>query len=847
MRDRLLSLMAYCQVVDGGACDMDPRRHSDGSSMSDTMKANKNARPGEGRYVRFFSQIGIGDVPLVGGKNASLGEMYRELTAKGISIPNGFAVTAEAYRHALDEAGAWPALKESLEGLNPDDVDDLARRAARAREIVYAVGLPANVEADIRDALARLSEEYGAELTVAVRSSATAEDLPSASFAGQHDTYLNIHGAANVLDAVRRCFASLFTDRAIRYRIDNGFDHFKVFNSVTVMKMVRSDLAASGVIFTIDTETGFEDVVFITGAYGLGENVVQGAVDPDEFYVFKPTYAQGRRAVLKRALGPKKIKMIFSNSGRATTRNIPTDRKERGKFCIGDDEALTLAGQAIAIEAHYSAKAGEHRPMDIEWAKDGLDGKLYIVQARPETVASRRNRNVVEEYKVKTHGSVMVEGRAVGAKIAFGKARVIEHMSELSSFAPGEILVADTTSPDWGTVMKSAGGIVTNRGGRTCHAAIVARELGIPAIVGTDRATHVIKTGDLVAVCCAEGDVGKVYEGEIDFDVVKTDLSNLERPATHVMMNVGNPDVAFGVSALPNDGVGLARMEFIIAESIKAHPMALVHPERLDAKERAEIEKLTVQYESPSAFFIERLSEGVATIAAAFYPKPVIVRMSDFKSNEYATLLGGRAFEGGEENPMIGFRGASRYAHPDYREGFALECAAMKRVREDMGLTNVRLMIPFCRRIDEAAKVIALMSEFGLERGKNGLEIYVMCEIPNNVMLIDEFSKHFDGFSIGSNDLTQLTLGVDRDSQIVAFDFDERDPGVKKMIALAVEGARRNGRHIGICGQAPSDYPEMAEFLVRLGIDSISLNPDTVLRTTTRIVALEKELGRSRK
>jgi pyruvate,water dikinase len=818
-----------------GKEDMQPSRDT---------RSPRNAKAG--RYVRFFSQIGIADVPLVGGKNASLGEMYRELTAKGLLIPNGFAVTAEAYRHALDYADAWPALKESLQGLNPDDVDDLARRAARAREIVYGAGLPAEVEADIRAALAQLTEEYGAELTVAVRSSATAEDLPSASFAGQHDTYLNIRGEAAMLDSVRHCFASLFTDRAIHYRVDNGFDHFKVFNSVAVMKMVRSDLAASGVIFTIDTETGFKDVVFITGSYGLGENVVQGAVDPDEFYVFKPTYEQGKRGVLKRALGPKKIKMIFS-SGRTTTRNIPTDRKERERFCISDDEVLTLAGQAIEIEKHYSAKAGEHRPMDIEWAKDGVDGKLYIVQARPETVASRRDRNVVEEYKVKKHGAVIVEGRAVGAKIAYGKARVIEHSTELSSFVPGEILVADTTSPDWGTVMKSAAAIVTNRGGRTCHAAIVARELGIPAIVGTDQATHVIRTGNLIAVSCAEGDVGKVYEGAIDFNVVKTDIANLARPATHLMMNVGNPDIAFGVSALPNDGVGLARMEFIIAESIKAHPMALVHPERLDAKEREEIERLTSQYTSPSAFFVERLSEGVATIAAAFYPKPVVVRMSDFKSNEYASLLGGRIFEYREENPMIGFRGASRYAHPNYREGFALECAAMKRVRDDLGLTNVKLMIPFCRRIDEANKVISLMGELGLERGKDGLEIYVMCEIPNNVMLIDQFSKYFDGFSIGSNDLTQLTLGVDRDSEIVAFDFDERDEGVKAMIRMAVEGAQRNGRHCGICGQAPSDYPEIAEFLVRLGIDSISLNPDTILRTTTRILELEKTLGRTPK
>ncbi|MEF3364942.1 phosphoenolpyruvate synthase [Methylocystis sp. 9N] len=799
---------------------------------------------GSGRFIRFFSEIGIEDVPLVGGKNASLGEMYRELTDKDILVPNGFAITAEAYRYALDSAGVWPGLKQAFEGLNPADVDDLATRAAQAREIVYGAALPPDLEAEIRRALARLTEEYGAALTVAVRSSATAEDLPTASFAGQHDTYLNVYGDAAVLDAVRHCFASLFTDRAIRYRIDNGFDHFKVFNSVGVMKMARSDLAASGVIFTIDTESGFEDVVFITGAYGLGENVVQGAVDPDEFYVFKPTYKQGKRAVLKRALGPKKIRMIFSKGGRATTRNIPTDRKERERFCISDEEALTLAGHAITIEDHYSAKAGARRPMDIEWAKDGVDGRLYIVQARPETVASRRDRNIAETYRVARHGALKLEGRAVGAKIAVGKARVIERANELSSFIPGEILVADTTSPDWGTVMKSAAGIVTNRGGRTCHAAIVARELGIPAIVGTDAATRVIRTGDVIAVSCAEGDVGKVYEGEIDFEIERTDLSTLTKPKTHIMMNVGNPDSAFGLAALPNDGVGLARMEFIIAESIKAHPMALVHPERLDAREREEIARLTAHYASPAEFFVQRLSEGVATIAAAFYPKPVIVRMSDFKTNEYASLLGGGVFETSEANPMIGFRGASRYAHPAYREGFALECAAMKRVRDEMGLTNVKLMIPFCRRVEEGEKVLALMHELGLERGKDGLDIYVMCEIPNNVMLIDEFSKHFDGFSIGSNDLTQLTLGVDRDSEIVAFDFDERDAGVKAMIRLAVEGAQRNGRHSGICGQAPSDYPEIAEFLVRLGIDSISLNPDTVLATTRRIVELEKELGR---
>jgi len=812
--------------------------------MTDTtLNAPSDAprRAGRAKFIRFFAEIGIDDVPLVGGKNASLGEMYRELTPNGILIPNGFAVTAQAYRHLLDQARAWEPLRAALDGLDAANVEDLARRAARAREIVFDAGLPADLSSEILTALAELSAEYGGELTVAVRSSATAEDLPNASFAGQHESYLNVRGEAGVLEAVRHCFASLFTDRAIRYRIDNGFDHFKVFNSVGVMKMVRSDIACSGVIFTIDTETGFEDVVFLTGAYGLGENVVQGAVDPDEFYVFKPTYRQGKPAVIKRELGTKKIKMIFSESGRATTRNVATDNKDRERFCLTDAEVLTLAGQAIAIEDHYSAKARGKRPMDVEWAKDGADGRLYIVQARPETVASHRDRSVIEEYRIEKRGAVRVEGRAVGAKIACGKARVISHLSELSQFVPGEILVADTTSPDWGTVMKSATAVVTNRGGRTCHAAIVARELGIPAIVGTDVATKLIRTGDTISVCCAEGDVGTVYEGEIAYKIETTDLSRLPRPKTHVMLNVGNPEIAFALSSLPCDGVGLARMEFIVSDHIKAHPMALAHPDRIaDEAERKQIEKLTANYPSATEYFVQRLAEGVATIAAAFYPKPVVVRMSDFKSNEYASLLGGGAFEPEEANPMIGFRGASRYAHPAYRDGFALECAAMKRVRDDMGFTNVKLMIPFCRRIEEAERVIGLMRELGLARGENGLEIYVMCEIPNNVILIDEFAKQFDGFSIGSNDLTQLTLGVDRDSEIVAFDFDERDEGVKAMLRLAVEGARRNGRHCGICGQAPSDYPEIAQYLVELGIDSISLNPDTLLKTTMRILELER-------
>jgi len=798
------------------------------------------------RFIKGFCDIGLDDVPLVGGKNASLGELYRELAPQGLLVPNGFAITAEGYRYVLDQAGLWPDLHDLLDGVDTTDVADLAVRARRARERVHAAPLPEDLAREIRSAYGELVREYGPQLTVAVRSSATAEDLPTASFAGQHESYLNIAGEPQLLDAVRRCFASLFTDRAIRYRIDKGFDHFKVFNSVGVMKMVRSDLASSGVIFSIDTETGFPDVVFITAAYGLGENVVQGTVDPDEFYVFKPTFRQGKRAVLRRTLGAKKIRMVYAEGGgREHTRNIPTDRKEREAYSIGDEEVLLLADQAIKIEEHYSRRAGESRPMDIEWAKDGLDGKLYIVQARPETVVSQVDRTKLEEYRITGTGPVRAEGRAVGARIASGKARVIAHQTDLATFRPGEVLVADTTSPDWGTVMKTAAAIVTNRGGRTCHAAIVARELGIPAVVGTDRATRTIETGDLVTVSCAEGNTGRVYEGEIPFEVEHIDLAALPRPATKIMMNVGDPDSAFGLSFLPNDGVGLARMEFIITNAIKVHPMALVHPERIsDPEERAAIERLTRGYAKPADFFVERLSEGVATLAAAFFPKPVIVRLSDFKTNEYASLLGGKAFEPHEANPMLGFRGASRYAHPAYEEGFALECAALKRAREAMGLTNIVPMVPFCRRVEEAERVLAAMSRFGLARGENGLEVYVMCEIPNNVILIDDFARHFDGFSIGSNDLTQLTLGVDRDSEIVSFDFDERDPGVLKLIALAVEGARRNGRHSGICGQAPSDYPEVADYLVRLGIDSISLNPDTVLRTTMRVLEIERDIGR---
>jgi pyruvate,water dikinase len=793
------------------------------------------------KYIRFFSELGIDDVPLVGGKNASLGEMYQKLAPQGVRIPNGFAITAEAYRYMLDAADAWPALHAALDDFDADDVADLARRGKRARDIVYGAGLPADLAAEIIAAYRLLQQEYGDEVSLAVRSSATAEDLPTASFAGQQDTFLNVRGDDNLLDACRRDFASLFTDRAIHYRLDQGFDHFKIGLSIGVMKMVRSDLSASGVMFSLDTESGFRDVVFITGSYGLGENVVQGAVDPDEFYVHKPTFAAGHRCVLRRSLGGKAIKMVYlDGETRNTTRNIPTPEADSARFCITDTDVLELAGYALTIERHYD------RPMDMEWAKDGLDGKIYIVQARPETVASQRRANVLESHVRDGTGAVIITGRSVGDKIATGRARVISDVAHLNEFKAGEILVADITTPDWEPVMKNAAAIVTNRGGRTCHAAIIARELGIPAVVGAGNATGAIHDGSLVTVSCAEGDTGRIYEGAIPFHVDRTEVGDIARPVTQIMLNLGNPDLAFKTSFLPNDGIGLARMEFIINESIKAHPMALIHPDRVtDLSQRAAISNLVQGYASGEAFFIEKLSEGVGTIAAAFWPKPVVVRMSDFKSNEYASLLGGTYFEPTEANPMIGFRGAARYAHPAYVDGFKLECLAIKRVREEMGLVNVIVMLPFVRRVKEADEVLAQMAEFGLKRGAQGLQVYAMCEIPNNVILIDQFAQRFDGFSIGTNDLTQLTLGVDRDNEQVAFDYDERDEGVKALIKLAVEGCARNKIHSGLCGQAPSDYPEMAEFLVEIGIESMSLNPDTVIATTRHVLAIESRLKRA--
>ncbi len=794
------------------------------------------------RFVRFFEEFGLRDVPLVGGKNASLGEMYRELSSAGVRVPNGFAITAEAYRHVLDRAGLVEPLRSTLAGLDPDDVGDLARRGKRARELVYGAGLSTALVDEILAAYHRLGQQYGEDLRLAVRSSATAEDLPTASFAGQHESYLNVHGEQSLLEACRRCFASLFTDRAIHYRIDQGFDHLQVALSIGVMKMVRADLAASGVFFSLDTESGFRDVVFVTGAYGLGENVVQGAVDPDEFYVHKPTFERGHRTVLRRLLGDKAVKMVLvEGEATRTVRNVPTPKRDRGRYCIDDREVLELARCAIEIERHYGC------PMDMEWAKDGLDGTVYVLQARPETVASQRAATTLDTYVLDGRGETLATGRAVGERIAAGNARLIENVAQLREFEPGEVLLADATTPDWEPVMKLAAAIVTNRGGRTCHAAIVARELGLPAVVGTGDATARIATGTPITVSCAEGDTGRVYDGRLAFRVKRTEVSDLERPSTRIMVNLGNPDLAFRTAMVPSDGVGLARMEFIIGEYIKAHPLALLHPERVaDPGALDEIGRLTRGYPDGESFFVERLSEGIGTIAAAFWPKPVVVRMSDFKTNEYATLLGGEGFEPREANPMLGFRGASRYAHPAYEEGFALECRAMRRVREEMGLTNVILMLPFVRRVEEADRVLTRMAELGLERGRDGLKVYAMCEVPSNVVLIDLFAKRFDGFSIGSNDLAQLTLGVDRDSEIVAFDYDERDQAVREMIRLAVEGCRRNGVHSGMCGQAPSDYPEMAEYLVGLGIDSISLNPDTVLPTTRRVLELERRLGRAR-
>ncbi len=792
-------------------------------------------------YIKWFREIGIKDVPIVGGKTASLGEMFRELTPKGVKVPDGFAITAQAYRDFLTEAGLDQKIDALLRGLNTQNLEALRDCGSAIRESIVSAQFPADLEQEIIGAYERLREAGGTSAGVAVRSSATAEDLPDASFAGQQETYLNVRGRHALIDACRRCFASLFTDRAISYRADKGFDHGKIALSIAVQRMVRSDLSASGIMFTIDTETGFRDAVLINASYGLGENVVQGSVNPDEYYVFKPTLKKGFRPILQKAIGNKEFKLIYDVGGEKMVKNVPVSPGDRNRFAISDDDILTLARWACVIEDHYSAVKGKPTPMDTEWAKDGNTGELFIVQARPETVESRRDRDVLETYRLKERGRLLVRGRSVGSKIAAGPVRVIKSAHHLNEFQEGEVLVTDKTDPDWEPIMKRAAAIVTNRGGRTCHAAIVSRELGVPAIVGTEHGTELLRNDQTVTVSCAEGDIGFVYEGKLPFEMVRTNLKGLTRPRTKVMMNVANPEEAFALSFIPNDGVGLAREEFIISNYIKIHPLALIDYAKINnAEVKANIDKLTAGYDDKPQFFVDKLAQGVAMIVAAFYPKDVIVRLSDFKTNEYANLIGGRAYEPIEENPMLGFRGASRYYNQRYQAGFALECRAMKKVREEMGLTNLKLMVPFCRTVEEGRKVIAEMEKNGLRRGENGLELYVMCEIPSNVILADEFAEIFDGFSIGSNDLTQLILGVDRDSEIVAGIFDERNAAVKKMIAQVIAAARSKKRKIGICGQAPSDYPEFAQFLVEQKIDSISLNPDTVIKTTLAILDKER-------
>lgn len=798
------------------------------------------------KYIRWFKDLGIKDVPRVGGKNASLGEMMRHLTPKGVKIPDGFAVTARGYRHFIRRNKLGKQIEELLEGLDTHDVRDLARRGKAIRRLIVESYMPQDLEKEIITSYKILSRKYKTAksnklkakyVDVAVRSSATAEDLPDASFAGQQETFLNITSAEDLLGACKKCFASLFTNRAISYRVDKGFDHFDVALSIGVQKMARSDKASSGVMFTIDSESGFPDVVMINSIYGLGENIVQGRVNPDEFLVFKPTLKQGIERVLSKRLGRKKEKMIYAQGG-STVKNIDVPEKDRERFSISDKEVIQLAKWAVIIEDHYG------KPMDIEWAKDGQTRELFIVQARPETIhGNKGDTAVLENYHLTKRGKVLLEGIAVGSKIGTGKVNIILKTRDMNKFHPGDVLVTDITDPDWEPIMKIAGAIVTNRGGRTSHAAIVSRELGIPAIVGSQFATKRLKNGKDVTVSCAEGETGFVYEGKLPFTVKKTNLGKLGKPKTSIMMNLANPDIAWRHALIPHKGIGLARVEFIINNYIKIHPLALIHFDKLkDERAKKKIAQITSGYKDKKQYFIDRLAEGVAKLSAAFYPEDVIVRMSDFKTNEYAALIGGKEFEPEEENPMIGWRGASRYYDPTFRPAFDLECKAMRYVREKLGLKNLKLMIPFCRTVKEGEKVLAVMAENGLKRGKDGLEVYVMAEIPSNVILAEEFAEIFDGFSIGSNDLTQLILGVDRDSEIVAHVYNELDEAVLSRIAHVIEVAHKKGRKVGICGQGPSDSPELAEFLVKHGIDSMSLNPDTVLETTVAVLKLEKKL-----
>lgn len=795
------------------------------------------------KFILWFADIGIDDVPLVGGKNASLGEMLRELAPIGVPVPDGFAITAEGFRHYL-RANALDQRIPALLGATRDNaVADVEAKSLAVRELVLEGTMPPDLAAEILASYRELARRSNSDtLEVAVRSSATAEDLPGASFAGAHETMLNVQGETAVLDAVRRCFASLYTPRAIGYRNDMGFAHDAVSLSVGVQRMLRTDSAVSGVIFTLDTETGFRDVVQIDAIYGLGENIVQGRVGPDEYYVHKPTLRQNFRPILWRRLGTKEMRLIFDR-GKRVHDNRPVPADERARFCLTDDEVLQLARWAVAIEDHYSAKHGAPTPMDIEFAKDGPDGSLFIVQARPETVHAVQHGLTFQSYALLSRGTVLVDGLAVGEKIASGPARIIADASRMSEFRAGEVLVTESTDPNWEPVLKQASAVITARGGRTSHAAIVARELGIPAIVGAENAMTKIPSGRVVTVSCAEGETGHVYDGALAFRTEDVDLASLPATRTKICVNVGDPTQAFKVAMMPNDGVGLARMEFIFASWVRVHPLALTRYASLSSEAQGEVDALTARYPDKCEYFVDTLAQGIATLAAAFWPKPVILRFSDFKSNEYAHLTGGAAFEVAEDNPMLGWRGASRYYHPDYKDGFLLEVAAVKRVRETMGLTNLKVMVPFCRTPDEAHNVLAVMREGGLVRGERGLEVYVMAEIPSNVILVDRFAPLFDGFSIGSNDLTQLVLGVDRDSSRVAPLFDERDEAVRRMCAQLIAGAHAAGRTVGICGQAPSDYPEFAAFLVEQGVDSISLNPDSVIRTKRRVAEEEARMA----
>jgi len=803
--------------------------------MSDNSRKKK--------LILWFKETTIKDVPLVGGKNASLGEMYETLTRKGVPIPNGFSVTATAYRYFIDKAGLKKQIRKTLKNLDTSDMKQLAEKGETIRNLIVNASFPKDLEKSIVKSYNKLSEIEGKkELDVAVRSSATAEDLPDASFAGQQETYLHIKGEKALLDACKKCFASLFTNRAISYRVDKKFDHFKIALSIGIERMVRSDVGSSGVMFSIDTETGFSGIVLINGAYGLGENVVQGAVNPDEFYVFKDTLKKGFKPIVSKKLGEKAIKMIYDKNGKKPTKNISVEQNAREKFCITDEQVLQLAKWAMIIEEHYSKQAGHYKPMDMEWALDGVTKKLFIVQARPETVQSRKNKNEYTTYLLKEKANPFVIGASIGQKIASGKANIIKSVKDISKFNKGEILVTEMTDPDWEPIMKIASGIVTNKGGRVCHAAIIARELGIPCIVGTRDGTEKIKSGEMITIDCSSGDEGYVYKGTLKFDVHSVAINKLPETRTKIMMNVGNPDDAFELSFLPNSGVGLAREEFIINSWIQIHPLALINYNKITDKSiKSKIDKLTIGYKDKSEFFVDKLAQGIARIAAAFYPKKVILRLSDFKTDEYANLIGGKLYEPIESNPMIGWRGASRYYQGNYVDGFALECKAIKKVREEFGLKNIEIMIPFCRTVDEAKKVIAELKKNGLEKGKDGLKIIGMCEIPANIILAQQFLDIFDGFSIGSNDLTQLTLGLDRNSELVSSIYDERNEAVKILIREVIKVANKKKKYIGLCGQAPSDYPDFAEFLVSAGIKSISLNPDSVIKTTLLIAKAEKK------